>query len=237
MSYGEDSCVECQQFFGHTEGKCSACYRRPFMTPEEIVLDSRVQWAKTPMPDEDLDKWISTGIRETKDNGHCAICLQDGLSLISNYACNCAPITCATCNTLADRCPTCRCGKYRRVTKEEIKDLLANKCSKASKKKMAISAIREGYTSPFCLDQLICHASEIDEILQEDPYGGDCQLYNTIYCLAPDYFRMTFEPARYVMCYKGYFGSGTDYVLSYPELIAHRKQMDIFDLMTIVFTW
>jgi hypothetical protein len=235
MSYGGNACVECHQFFGHTEGKCSACYRRPFMTPQELVLDSRVQWAKTPMPDEDLDKWISTGIRETKDNGHCAICLQDGLSLISNYACNCAPITCVTCNALAGRCPTCRCGKYRRIPKEEIKDLLADKCSEASKKKVAMAAIQEGYSAPFHFDQLVCHASEIDEILRDNP--NNTELYNTIYCLAPDFFKMTLEEHQYVKCYKGHFDYDPDYVLSYPELIVRRKQMDEFDLIKTVVNW
>jgi hypothetical protein len=234
-------CIDCHLYAGHTEGRCSQCYRRKFHSSEETIqLEERELWRRTPMTDEELDYWYETGIRErTKNNQQCVVCFHDSQPLISNFVCECPPATCSSCNLQLQKCPLCNiAGKYHRVTKEEIKSLLTNQFNEKSRMDIYRNAVRNYPTKfflPFKFEQLLSSVKDIDavvlELYGEGNAGAYCEHMNTIYCLAIDYWKLTLKDAGFVLCYKGYDGR---YVTSYVEITKWRKNMDRYGLMTTV---
>lgn len=219
-------CVDCNKFAGHTDNKCSVCSgTNPNYTPDGKHFFQN-------LADEKLDEWIQTGIHTRNVvECECAICLENKHPgyLVSNFACECHPNVCETCCVKIDKCPFCKKGKYLKIEKEHIRSLLVNNFNVRSRSSIVILAYEKNYTFPFSFNQVVCFAKDIDEVILEIN-EQDCSKINSIYCLAPDFFRLQLENLTYVICYKG-FDEMNLHSKSYKNLIKSRLMMDKIGLM------
>ena len=222
-------CIDCNNFSGHTNKKCSVCVnpshplRNSIVKSQSLLIQER---------DEMLDRWIGTGIHSYNNTIElCAICLEEKQpnELISNFACACNPFTCVKCNEQLNMCPICKEGKYLKIGEKEIKIILENNFSNKSILNIVQQAIANNYPSPFKLTQVVCFAHEIDKVLRNFINQGRCFNINaihSIYCLSPDFVRSKSEHHSSIICYKG-FGEHT----KYTDIIKVRKWTDMHKLM------
>ena len=206
-------CIDCKNFHGYINGKCSMC--------SQSTVPSRI------MANEDLKTWVETGVH-SKIQDECCICFQEN-ELINNFACLCRPNTCQSCNSRIKICPTCRAGKYLRITKSEIRALLLTKANKQAKRHIVARAASLDFPSPFNFKQLICLASDIDEVISELTNAGidHYSNYNSIFCLSVDWRNSKGPYRSYVTCYKGF----DDFSITYRNIIKHRCWTDEWRIM------
>lgn len=225
-------CSVCEIFYGHTDGKCSHCYAGT--TPGSKIIP------QIGMSDLDIAVWIETGVHSSCAEEQCLVC-HETTTLQSNFCCDCRPTTCADCNSKVTKCVYCKSGKYVRMTHDHIRALLSNRFDSKSILQVVRSLINEDVITelPFTFERLVCHAVEIDTVVRElnldityETAQGNCELLNTIYCFAPDFFDTTNGGKSFVLCYKNFGMEGI--TKSYVNIRQNKAMCDTFRILETV---
>ena len=224
-------CIKCKKFFGHTENMCSQCFAG--------VYPSLVKSSPLPINEDSINTWIETGVHNSFENKQCTICLETK-KIITNFACNCHPVSCVECNTKIDKCPYCSAGKYVYLNKSDIKLFLENKFNKSSIMKVLKNHFQNESIKilPFKFEQFICHVSDIDEVVKElkldETYKiaqHNCTLLHQIYCFAGDFWKTKCEGSGFILCYKNF---GMDNIVkNYKNINSSRLMHDSYGVMKI----
>lgn len=222
-------CSVCETFYGHTEGKCSHCFAGT--VPGSKIIP------KIEMSELDIAMWIETGVHSTCTEEQCLVC-HETTTLQSNFCCECRPTTCADCNSKVTKCVYCMSGKYIHMTHQHIRTLLSNNFDSKSILQVVRNLITEDIITelPFTFERLVCHAAEIDTVVRElnldatyETAQGNCEILNTIYCFAPDFWNTTNAGKSFVLCYKN-FGM-EDISKTYVNIRQNKGMCDKFRIL------